>query len=57
MAWFKSKLPLLILLFVFACTMVSHKKSFIMPGVETHEEEKFVLMAVPVIPVEIEVIE
>ena len=30
MAWLKNKIPLLLLLFVFACTVVTHKKTFIL---------------------------
>jgi len=57
MAWLKSKIPLLILLFVFACTMVTHKKTFILDPSVTYPEERNVAVAVPVIPVQIEIIE
>ena len=56
MAWLKSKIPLLILLFVFACTMVTHKKTFILDPSVTYPEERNVAVAVPVIAVEIEVL-
>ena len=57
MAWLKSKIPLLILLFVFACTMVTHEKTFKMDPSITYPEERNVAIAVPVIPVQIEIIE
>ena len=57
MAWLKSKLPILILLFVFACTMVAHKKTFILDPSITYPEEKNVAVAVPVVPVDIEILE
>ena len=44
---------LFILLLVVGCT----NKTFVLPAVETHEEERYVLTAVPVIPVEIEILE
>ncbi len=57
MAWLKSKIPLLILLFVFACTMVTHEKTFKMDPSITYPEERNVAVAVPIIPVKIEIIE
>ena len=44
---------LFILLLVVGCT----NKTFVLPAVETLEEERYVLTAVPVIPVEIDSIE
>jgi|TARA_R110000824_G_scaffold366820_1_gene555945 hypothetical protein len=44
---------LFILLLVVGCT----NKTFVLPAVETLEEERYVLTAVPVIPVEIEILE
>ena len=57
MAWLKSKIPLLILLFVFACTMVTREKTFILDPSITYPEERNVAVAVPVIPVEIEILD
>ena len=57
MAWLKNKIPLLLLLFVFACTVVTHKKTFILDPSITYPEERNVAVAVPVIPVEIKTIE
>ena len=57
MAWLKSKIPLLILLFVFACTMVTREKTFILDPSITYPEERNVAVAVPVVPVEIEILD
>ena len=53
MAWIK--LTILILLLCVACS--NTKKTFILDPSITYPEERNVLVAVPVVPVEIEIIE
>tara|TARA_B100001057_G_scaffold229609_1_gene229947 strand:- start:278 stop:439 length:162 start_codon:yes stop_codon:yes gene_type:complete len=44
---------ILLCLVLVSCTTSGAGKTFVMPLVETHPEERNVLMAVPVVPVDI----